>query len=182
MVAEASVPTAKYASAYNGQKGNVLIKTLPQGVTVNDGNPGVDGARGHYARWDATTATCLVRVAAYNKDDHITNTWLFGAAGDDRPAEVWKATGDSFTCNKDLFGFALMKDTSTAAVVGVGGGTLLGVGVGAAAGHGKRAFDCSINKHREMLFDGLRASRNISILNEYLEHDVSVSSGIVSNK
>lgn len=72
------------------------------------------------------TATCLIRVAAYNKDKHISNSWLFGAAGDDRPAEVWKAAGDTFSCNKDLFGFSLMNDTSTAAVVGVGGGTVLG--------------------------------------------------------
>jgi len=59
--------TAEYnnrVGAYNSQNGGVLIKTNPQGVQVNDNNPGVDGQRGHYARWDATTADCYLRVAA----------------------------------------------------------------------------------------------------------------------
>lgn len=129
--------------AYNNQMGGVLIKTNPQGAQLNYGNPGVDGARGHYARWDATTATCYIRVAAYNKDQQIKNSWLFGALGNDEPAEVWRAAGDTFSCNKDLFGFSLLNDTSTAAVVGIGGGTLAGAGIGALAGHGKREFDCS---------------------------------------
>lgn len=159
----------KLIGAYNGQQGGVLIKNNPQGVQVNDNNPGVDGQRGHYARWDATTATCYLRVAAYNKDTHIKNSWLFGAAGDDRPAEVWRATGDTFSCNKDLFGFSLMNDTSTAAVVGVGGGTVLGVGVGAIAGHGKRAFDCDNDKHREMLLEELQSDGTIYVINEYMD-------------
>ena len=129
--------------AYNNQMGGILIKTNPQGAELNYGNPGVDGARGHYARWDATTATCYLRVAAYNKDEQIKNSWLFGALGNDEPAEVWRAAGDTFSCNKDLFGFGLLNDTKTAAVVGVGGGTLAGAGIGALAGHGKRAFNCS---------------------------------------
>lgn len=144
-VSNSGKTTAEYdnnVGAYNKQMGNVLIKSNPVGAKVNDGNPGVDGVRGHYARWDATTATCYVRVAAYNKDKQIKNSWLFGALGNDKMAEVWRATGDTFKCNKDLFGFSLMNDTSTAAVVGVGGGTLLGAGIGAIAGHGKRAFDC----------------------------------------
>lgn len=163
--------TAEYnnrVGAYNGQQGGVLIKTNPQGVQVNDNNPGVDGQRGHYARWDATTATCYLRVAAYNKDTHIKNSWLFGAAGDDQPAEVWRATGDTFSCNKDLFGFSLMNNTSTVAVVGVGGGTVLGAGVGAIAGHGKRAFDCDNDKHREMLLEELKADGTISTVSEYM--------------
>jgi len=120
--------------AYNSQNGNNLAKANPAGSAVNDGNDGVDGVRGHYARWDATTATCYLRVAAYNKDEQIKNSWLFGAMGDDRLAEVWRAAGDTFSCNKDLFGFSLLNKTDTAAVVGVGGGALLGAGVGAIAG------------------------------------------------
>ena len=158
--------------AYNKQMGNVLVKNSPLGVAVNDGNPGVDGARGHYARWDAATATCYLRVAAYNKDKHISNSWLFGAVGDDTPAEVWRAAGETFTCNKDLFGFSLMKDTSTVAVVGIAGGTVLGAGVGAAAGHGKRDFDCSRDGHRELLKSRLAGGRAIAIVNEYIENDV----------
>ncbi|MBR2011682.1 MAG: hypothetical protein IKA08_00220 [Alphaproteobacteria bacterium] len=163
--------TAEYnqqVGAYNSQQGNVLVKNKPQGVQVNDGNPGVDGQRGHYARWDAASATCFVRVAAYNKDEHIKNNWLFGALGNDQPAEVWKATGDTFSCNKELFGFSLLNDTSTVAVVGVGGGTLLGAGVGAMAGHGDQTFDCSKKNHREMLTEELRGDANIGILGEYM--------------
>ena len=133
-VANSGATTNEYnknVGAYNGQQGNVLIKSNPMGATVNNGNLGVDGQRGHYARWDATTATCYLRVAAYNKDEQIKNSWLFGALGDDQLAEVWRPAGDTFSCNKDLFGFSLLNDTSTAAVVGVGGGTLVGVGIGA---------------------------------------------------
>ena len=170
-VANSGNVTAEYnnkVGAYNQQMGNILVKNNPQGVKVNDGNPGVDGQRGHYARWDASSAECLIRVAAYNKDNHIKNSWLFGALGDDKPAEVWKAAGETFTCNKDLFGFSLMNDTSTAAVVGIGGGTVLGAGVGAIAGHGKRPFDCGNEKHREMLTEELRGGANIGILGEYM--------------
>ena len=177
--------TAEYnktVGAYNSQHGNMLVKTNPQGMAVNNGNPGVDGARGHYARWDAETATCLIRVAAYNKDKHISNSWLFGAAGDDEPAEVWKAAGDTFSCNKDLFGFSLMKDTSTAAVVGIGGGTVLGAGVGAIAGHGKREFDCSRPKHRELMMEELKSGRAVGIVNEYILEDIDITQKSVSEK
>ena len=177
-VADDGKTTAEYnkiVGAYNSQQENTLRKTNPQGVKVNDGNPGVDGSRGHYARWDAETATCLIRVAAYNKDKHISNSWLFGAAGNDKPAEVWKAAGDTFSCNKDLFGFSLMNDTSTVAVVGIGGGTVLGAGIGAIAGHGKREFNCNLGKHRELLMDELKDGRAVGILNEYIEKDVDIS-------
>ena len=172
--------TAEYnnqVGAYNGQQGNVLIKNNPQGLTPNTGNDGVDGARGHYARWDATTATCLLRVAAYNKDKHITNTWLFGAAGDDKPAEVWRAAGESFSCNKDLFGFSLMNKTSTAAVVGMGGGAVLGGAIGAAAG-GKHKMDCDSASWRKELGETLRASNKIGVLNEYLINAIPVSGDV----
>lgn len=159
--------------AYNRQNGNVLIKNNPQGVELNYGNSGVDGQRGHYARWDATTAECWIRVAAYNKDTQIKNSWLFGAAGDDQPAEVWRLAGDTFTCNRDLFGFSLMNKTSTAAVVGIGGGAVVGAGVGAIAGHGARAFDCSNTKHREMLTEELRMDANLGAISEFLEERIS---------
>ena len=177
-VADDGKTTAEYdktVGAYNSQQENTLRKTNPQGVKVNDGNTGVDGSRGHYARWDAETATCLIRVAAYNKDKHISNSWLFGAAGNDKPAEVWKAAGDTFSCNKDLFGFSLMNDTSTVAVVGIGGGTVLGAGIGAIAGHGKREFNCNLGKHRELLMDELKDGRAVGILNEYIEEDVDIT-------
>ena len=184
-VANDGKTTAEYnktVGAYNSQQGNMLVKTNPQGVKVNDGNPGVDGSRGHYARWDAETATCLIRVAAYNKDKHISNSWLFGAAGDDRPAEVWKAAGDTFSCNKDLFGFSLMNDTSTAAVVGVGGGTVLGAGIGAIAGHGNRDFNCDLDKHRELLMDELKDGRAVGIVNEYIVNDIDITQKTMDDK
>lgn len=170
-VANSGATTVEYnnaVGAYNNSMGGVLVKSNPMGATVNNGNPGVDGARGHYARWNATTGECLVRVAAYNKDDHITNSWLFGAAGNDMPAEVWEPAGGMFTCNRDLFGFSLMTNTNTAAVVGIGGGTLVGAGIGAIAGHGDRAFDCGNAKHRAVLTQQLRATGKISALNGFL--------------
>lgn len=177
--------TAEYnqqVGAYNSQQGNVLVKTNPQGVQVNDNNLGVDGQRGHYARWDATTATCYLRVAAYNKDKHISNSWLFGALGDDQPAEVWRAAGDTFSCNKDLFGFSLMNDTSTVAVVGIGGGTVVGAGVGAIAGHGKREFDCTRDSHLKQLTESLNQGRKIGVLNQYLDagHKLSTTGGQIT--
>ena len=161
--------------AYNSQNGNILVKTNPQGVNVNTGNTGVDGQRGHYARWDPTTAECLIRVAAYNKDTQIKNSWLFGAVGNDQLAEVWKAAGETFTCNKDLFGFTLMNQTNTAAVVGIGGGAVVGVGVGALAGHGKRAFDCANEKHREMLTEELRTNGTMGTISNYMENKITVT-------
>ena len=184
-VANDGKTTAEYnqkVGAYNGQQGNMLIKTNPQGVKVNDGNPGVDGARGHYARWDAESATCLIRVAAYNKDKHISNSWLFGAAGDDKPAEVWMPAGETFSCNKALFGFSLMNDTSTVAVVGIGGGTVLGAGIGAIAGHGKREFDCARDKHRELLMQELKDGRAVGIVNEYIVHDIDITQKTMDDK
>ncbi|GHT57610.1 hypothetical protein FACS18945_2340 [Bacteroidia bacterium] len=114
-----------------------ISKNNPQG---RDGKPGgntasglIDERRGYYARWDAVNADCLVRVAAYNKDQHIRNSWLFGALGDEKGAEAWKPAGGSFACNKDLFGFSLMNKTKTAAVVGIGGGAVVGGTIGAIA-------------------------------------------------
>lgn len=164
----------KQVGAYNGKMGNVLVKTNPMGPTVNSGHASVDGERGHYARWDATTATCYLRVAAYNKDEQIKNSWLFGALGDDKMAEVWRPAGDMFTCNKDLFGFSLMNDTSTAAVVGVGGGTLLGTGIGAIAGHGNRAFDCDNASAMRELNKQIHANKSeMYVLNAYISDAIT---------
>lgn len=179
-VSNAGAVTSEYnnpVGAYNSQNGNVLIKTTPQGVQVNSNDNAVDGQRGHYARWDPTTAECWVRVAAYNKDTHIKNSWLFGAAGNDQPAEVWRLAGDTFTCNRDLFGFSLMNQTNTAAVVGIGGGTLVGAGIGAIAGHGARAFNCDIKNHRDMLMSALKENNAIGKLNGFLaDKNVQLSS------
>ncbi|MDR1337981.1 MAG: hypothetical protein LBJ73_03045 [Rickettsiales bacterium] len=171
--------TAEYdnrVGAYNSQVGNTLVKTNPQGVAINT-NGKVDANRGHYARWDATTGECLVRVAAYNKDSHIKNSWLFGALGDDKPAEVWKPAGGTFSCNKDLFGFSLLNNTSTVAVVGIGGGTLAGAGVGAIAGHGKREFDCGREGHLEELTKQIRTAGHVGTLNEFIGEEVVSNSG-----
>lgn len=157
--------------AYNGQGGT---KPNTQGVKINN-KSGIDGGRGYYARWDATNAECYVRVGAYNKDAQIKNSWLFGAAGDDKIAETWMPVGSTFTCNKDLFGFSLYNDTSTVAVVGIGGGTLVGAGVGAAAGHGKRSFDCGVKDHRKKLLDQLIATEVLDTVNTKLSTHISVA-------
>lgn len=121
--------------AYNAANNGTLSKDNPQGVAVN--TVGYDGNRGHYARWDAANGECLIRVAAYNKDKLITNNWLFGAVGNDNPAEVWEKAGSTFTCSKELFDFnSLLNDTKTAAVIAVPGGAVLGTAIGAAAGAG----------------------------------------------
>lgn len=121
----------KNVGAYNSQGNDSLIKTNPMGVTVNT-NGAVDAQRGHYARWDAKNAQCLVRIAAYNKDKHITNKWL--GIGDDTPAEVWQSAGSTFTCNKDLFGFSLLTKTKSAALIAIPGGAIVGAATGAIIG------------------------------------------------
>ena len=159
--------------AYNEQQNGSLSKDNPMGAEVNT-NGEVDAKRGHYARWDASNAQCLLRVAAYNKDKLITNEWLFGAIGDDAPAEVWKVAGETFTCNKDLFGFSLMKQTATAALVGVAGGTVVGAAVGAGVGAGIAKDNASVavcknKKYRESMLVKLKNSRKINIVENFLE-------------
>lgn len=169
--------------AYNNQNGNSLSKANPMGVAVNT-EGAVDAQRGYYARWDATEGDCLIRVAAYNKDKQISNSWLFGAVGDDQPAEVWKSAGDTFTCNKDLFGFSLLKDTATVATVGVGGGALLGAGIGAAAGAGvanKNEDICSRKQYREQLLSEIKQSGEMRKLNHFLDEDLETSSTDLSD-
>ncbi len=176
-VANSGTTTYEYnnrVGAYNGQGGVNIIKKNPQGAIVNNGNPGVDGGRGHYARWDPVRAECHIRIAAYNKDTPIKNSWLFGAVGDDRLAEAWGKAGSTFTCNKDLFGFSLYKNTNTVAVVGIGGGTLVGAGIGALAGHGDREFDCGNADHRKKLYNQLKG--NFDIVNKYMNIKIPASS------
>ena len=182
--------TAEYdqkIGAYNSQMDGMLSKDNPMGSVVNQ-NGYVDSQRGHYARWDAATAECLIRVAAYNKDKQISNSWLFGAVGDDRPAEVWKVAGETFTCNKDLFGFSLMKDTATAALIGVGGGTVLGAGIGAAAGAGvanKNAEDgegCKNKAFRNEVLRTVKSSTNLVLLSRFLSKSITDSTADIDEK
>ena len=165
--------------AYNEQMNGSLSKNQPQGPMVNNtanGNvSGVDGERGHYARWDATNAVCKVRVAAYNKDKLITNNWLFGALGDDRAAEVWQDAGSTFTCNKDLFDFSLLNDTSTVAATALPGGALVGAGIGALAGHDARAFDCNDDDMRKELWQRIKDKKLDNTLSTYLSESVPLS-------
>ena len=144
--------------AYNSQENNSLTKDNPLGAKVNEDGL-VDAERGHYARWDAKTATCFIRVAAYNKDKHITNSWLFGAAGNNQSAEVWQPAGSIFKCNKDLFGFSLMNDTKTVATVAIPTATALGAGIGAGVGAGTdagRVLNCDDETSRQRYVERLR--------------------------
>ena len=163
--------------AYNEQNNGTLSKNQPQGPMVNNTNngnlTGVDGERGHYARWDATNGVCKVRVAAYNKDNMITNKWLFG--GDDKAAEVWQDAGSSFVCNKDLFDFSLMNTTKSVAATALPGGAILGGAVGFIAGHGAREFDCSNDSARKELADQIEQGRYAAKINKYLSSSISTT-------
>ncbi|MCQ2562132.1 MAG: hypothetical protein MJ158_00730 [Alphaproteobacteria bacterium] len=142
-----------------------------------------------YARWDPVKAECLVKVIACNKDEQITNKWLFGGAGNDEPAEVWKKTGDVFTCNKDLFGFSLLTKTKTAAVVGIAGGGVLGGALGAGIGAGvydknhkdgdtattPSANPCENEEYRASLGKKIKDVHMDGVLKEFLYKDVTVT-------
>ena len=173
--------------AYNGARAGMLSKDNPQGDVVN--TVGYSGNRGHYARWDGCKAECLVRVAAYNKDELIKNSWLFGAVGNDNPAEVWQRAGSSFTCNKDLFDFSLLNNTKTTAVVAVGGGTALGTAIGAGVGahnynEKHQAYldsvdakndPCTDEKYRKELGAKIYASGQAGVLKSYAYKNVMFS-------
>lgn len=180
--------------AYNKSGDGNLSKLNPQGVMVN--TTGYDGNRGHYARWDASKAECLIRVAAYNKNKLITNSWLFGAVGNNNPAEVWEKAGSTFTCNKELFDFSsLLNDTKTVAVVGVGGGTVLGAAIGAGAGaavYNKKAKaaaeaeeelankdlnPCADDEYRKKLAAQITSTHNEGTLKTYLYENVKLKTG-----
>ena len=162
-------------SAYNRTKHTKLVKKNPQGVEVNN-NGQYDAKRGYYARWDAEKAECLLRVAAYNKDKLITNEWL-DVFGDNRPAEVWQATGSTFTCNKDLFGFALRNQTKSMALVGIGGGTVVGGVVGALTGHkATTGFDCNDAELRKKLLKEIKEKNKAGALRVYVKNSTSTDS------
>ena len=69
-----------------------------------------------------------------------------------------------------------MNKTNTAAVVGVGGGTVVGAGVGALTGHGAKPFDCANPEHRKLMFDQLRTDANLATLGEYMSAASRISS------
>jgi hypothetical protein len=159
---------------------NVVTKDNPQGLSgPAAGNPAYDSNRGHYARWDAKAGECLVRIAAYNKDQLISNNWLFGAAGNEKAAEVWKPTGTNFTCNKDLFEFSLLNQTATVAVVGASA-TVLGTGITALASipaqkKNTGIFNCDDVSHRKDLRRAIRDHNLEGALNLYLKDKLQSS-------
>ena len=187
----------KRVGAYNESLNGTLSKNNPQGVAIN--TTGYDGNRGHYARWDAAKGECLIRVAAYNKDNLITNSWLFGAVGDETPAEVWQKAGGTFTCNKELFDFkSLLNNTKTTAVIAVPGGAVLGAGIGAAAGAGaynkkaaaaEEAADsalsgsyCKDESYRKKLGAHIMSIRRADVINSYMvdSSDISIDNNSVT--
>jgi hypothetical protein len=94
----------------------------------------------------------LVRVAAYNNDTLITDRLgdvlnLPDAADKGKPAEVWKTTGETFRCDKDLFDFSLRKQTEAAAAIALPTGAVLGAGIGAGVGAAKSKQNNCSNFH-----------------------------------
>lgn len=153
---------AQNVGAFNEQMDGTLEKIGELGNL----EPGrVDEVRGHYARWDAVTAECLVRVAAYHKDELITNTWLFGGAGDDKPAEAWLPTGEVFKCNGDLFGFGLFNQTKTAAVLAPTAGAVVGGAIG--AGISATKYGNCDQKVVQNAIDKLNSTQNENIVTYY---------------
>jgi len=170
-VANSGATTTEYNRMVMGFGGLGPSKDNPMGATVNTGHPGVDGQRGHYARWDATTGECLIRVAAYHNNNLITNKWLFG--GDDRNAEAWRPAGTSFGCNRDLFGFGLLTNTKDVAAVGIGGGTLVGAGTGAIIGAArKNTFDCDAGDLKD-LAEEIRSANLAGGLSIYMHNEIT---------
>ncbi len=150
---------------YNDTAGSEKFNS--QGLNVNDDGK-VDAERGHYARWDAVNGECLVRIAAYNKDKAITNETLWGLMGNKDSAEAWVSAGDNFECDKDLFGFYLMRDTANVALIG-GTATVVGTGTAAIIEGSQKAkeadsasnFDCANKQSLADLNDKLRTHEGI---------------------
>jgi hypothetical protein len=169
-VGDTDVVTGEYnkpINTYNDASGTD-IKSNPMGSKLD--TYGIDAKRGYYARWDASAGQCLVRVAAYNRNELITNEWLFGVVGDKSAAEVWKYAGETFTCDKDLFGFSLMKRTQDVAVLGVGGGTVIGTVTGALANlDRKKAMEaCEKATYRDELLTKIKNSGDAMTFDNYL--------------
>lgn len=180
-VAGSNNVTGEYNQAintYNDASG-AANKNNPMGSKLDTN--GIDAKRGYYARWDASAGQCLVRVAAYNRNELITNEWLFGAVGDKSAAEVWKYAGETFTCDKDLFGFSLMKRTQDVAVLGVGGGTVIGTVTGALANlNRKKAMEaCEKATYRDELLKKIKNSKKAMKLDDYLR-DTSFDTQVVA--
>ena len=161
-------------STVDNEKGDEIeVYNAQKNGTKNDplGKNGLDEnyQRGHYARWDAIEGECLIRVAAYNKDKLITNKML--GMGDDKVAETWMTAGSTFTCNKDLFDFSLMKDTQAAATISLPGGAVLGGSIGAGVG-AARAKDleerCDNEKYREILWEQIKDYDDLGQINVFL--------------
>ena len=161
-------------STVDNEKGDVIgVYNAQKNGTKNDplGKNGLDEnyQRGHYARWDAIEGECLIRVAAYNKDKLITNKML--GMGDDKVAETWMTAGSTFTCNKDLFDFSLMKDTQAAATISLPGGAVLGGSIGAGVGAARAkdlAKGCESKEYRKRLWKKIKDNSNLVRLNQYL--------------
>ena len=68
-----------------------------------------------------------------------------------------------------------MNKTKTTAVVGIGGGTLVGAGVGALAGHGDRKFDCSVKSMRDELLKQIQNNQKTGVINQFLETQIATT-------
>ena len=91
------------------------------------------------------------------------------AADKGKPAEVWKTTGETFRCDKDLFDFSLMKQTEAAAAIALPTGAVLGAGIGAGVGAAKsKQNNCSNSKFREELLRQIQETKSTATLAEIL--------------
>ena len=160
-VAAGGAVTNEYQEGVNPYNNLGTGKGNPMGQQVNKSGR-VDAQRGHYARWDATAGECLVRVAAYNKDELITDKFFFfGNHGGNQTAEKWVSAGTNFTCKKELFEFNLMRDTQNVAVNVGTGAVVAGAGIGAIAAHAKvkdinlKATNCANDDFKELLSNAL---------------------------
>ena len=68
-----------------------------------------------------------------------------------------------------------MNNTKTVAATAIPGGTLLGAGIGALAGHGDREFDCTNESMRNTLLKELKDNQKIGAINQYITSDLSTT-------